>query len=376
MKVAIVVNSSWAAYNFRLNLAKSFQNEGNQVVFIVPFDGNFSGKLQKHFECYNLNINPNSTNPFVDLKLFANLFLIYRKIKPNIICHFTIKLNIYGSVAARFCKIPNIGNITGLGTVFINRSLITFFVEWLYKFALFFSSKTFFQNKEDLEYFLNKRLIAKSKVGLLPGSGVDLNKFKYSPLLEIHSEFKFLMISRLIKDKGLYEYVEASKILKNRYPNKLVKFQLLGELNVLNKSAIEKSELKEWINQGLIDYLGSTDQVQDKILDCHCVVLPSYREGMPRVILEAFAVGRPSIVTNVTGCRAIVDDKINGLLCKVKSSKDLAEKMSIMIQLPYHKRVKFAENARNKVEIFYDEKIVINEYVKAIKKLLSDEKNL
>ena len=376
MKVAIVVNSSWATYNFRLNLAKSIQNDGNEVIIIMPFDGIYSKKIQQYFECYDLNINAKSTNLFVDLKTLTNLFLIYRKIKPDIVCHFTIKLNIYGSIAARFCKIPNIANITGLGTVFINKSLVTLFVKKLYKFALVFSSKTFFQNKEDLDYFLDKQLIARSKTTLLPGSGVDLDKFKYSPVLKKEGKFKFLMISRLIKDKGVYEYIEAIKIIKNKYPGELIEFQLLGETNAINKSAIEISELNKWINQGLINYLGVTDQVQDKILDCHCVVLPSYREGMPRSILEAFAVGRPSVVTDVPGCRDIVEHKINGLLCRVKSAEDLADKMSMMIKLPHKKRLEYSENARNKVENFFDEKIVINEYLKAINNILCDEKNL
>jgi glycosyltransferase involved in cell wall biosynthesis len=376
MKVAIVVNSSWAAYNFRLNLAKSIKNQGYKVIFIIPFDDKYSKKLQKYFECYDLRINAMSTNPFADLKLLVNLFLTYKKIKPNIICHFTVKLNIYGSIAARFCKIPNITNITGLGTIFIHKSLLTFFVKKLYKFALFFSSITFFQNKEDLTYFLSKKLIIKSEAFLLPGSGVDLNKFKYSPLLKEKNTFKFLMISRLIKDKGIFEYIEAIRIIKKKYPMKLIEFQLLGDIYAINKSAIKISELNRWINEGLIKYLGVSDQVQDKILACHCVVLPSYREGMPRSILEAFAIGRPSIVSDVPGCRDIVDDKINGLICRVKSAQDLADKMNIMMQLTHEKRLQFAENARNKVEIFFDEKIVITEYLKVINNILYDKKNL
>ena len=376
MKVAIVVNSSWAAYNFRLNLAKSIQNEGNEVVFIMPFDRDYSKRLQKHFECYELNINAKSINLFADLNSLINLFLIYRQVEPDIICHFTIKLNIYGSIAARLCKIPNINNITGLGTVFINKNLITFIVKKLYKISLFFSSITFFQNKEDLDYFINTQLIMKSKAALIPGSGVDLDKFKYSPCLKKEIKFKFLMIARVLKDKGIYEYIEAIKIIKNKYPSKLVEFQLLGEVNAINKSAIKATELNQWVSEGLVNYLGVTDQVQNKILGCHCVILPSYREGMPRSILEAFAIGRTVVATDVTGCRDIVEHNINGFLCKVKSSEDLANKMIAMIHLPYDKRIKFAENGRKKIETFFDEKIVINEYFRTINNILSDEKSL
>jgi len=376
MKVAIVVNSSWAAYNFRLNLAKSLQNEGNEVVFIMPFDRDYSKRLQKHFECYELNINAKSINLFADLKSLINLFLIYRQVEPDIICHFTIKLNIYGSIAARLCNIPNINNITGLGTVFINKNLITFFVKKLYKISLFFSSITFFQNKEDLDYFISNQLIMNSKAVLIPGSGVDLNKFKYSPSLKKEIKFKFLMIARVLKDKGIYEYIEAIKIIKNKYPSKSVEFQLLGEVNAINKSAIKAMELNQWVSEGLVNYLGVTDQVQNKILGCHCVILPSYREGMPRSILEAFAIGRTVVATDVAGCRDIVDHNINGFLCKVKSSEDLANKMIAMIHLPYDKRIKFAKNGRKKIETFFDEKIVINEYFRTINNILSNEKSL
>jgi len=183
------------------------------------------------------------------------------------------------------------------------------------------------------------------------------------------------MIARVLKDKGIYEYIEAIKIIKNKYPSKSVEFQLLGEVNAINKSAIKAVELNQWVSEGLVNYLGVTDQVQNKILGCHCVILPSYREGMPRSILEAFAMGRTVVATDVAGCRDIVEHNINGFLCKVKSSEDLANKMIAMIHLPYDKRIKFAENGRKKIETFFDEKIVINEYFRTINNILSNEKS-
>ena len=135
-------------------------------------------------------------------------------------------------------------------------------------------------------------------------------------------------------------------------------------------------ELNQWVSEGLVNYLGVTDQVQNKILGCHCVILPSYREGMPRSILEAFAIGRPVVASNVAGCRDIVEHNVNGLLCKVKSSEDLANKMIKMIELPYEKRIKLAENGRKKVETFFDEKIVINEYFQSINNMLNHEKSI
>jgi len=374
MRIAIVTNSSWSAYNFRFNLARAIIEDGHDVIFIIPFDNNYSEKLQKSFKCHNLSIDPKSINPLKDLKTFFNLLRIYNQVKPDIICHFTIKLNIYGSVAARFFKIPSVANITGLGTLFIKKSIITYFSELLYKLSLIFSYKTFFQNTEDLNYFLEKKIISKANTQLLPGSGVDLNKFQFSPLLIKNDKFIFLLISRLLRDKGIYEYIEAIKLIRHRYPDKLIEFQLVGDAESSNRTAIKISELEDWINKSWVNYLGVTDQIENIISECHCVLLPSYREGMPRSILEAFAIGRPVIVSDVPGCRDIVDHKTNGLLCKVKSSEDLARKMITMMRISQDTRNKLAKNGRKKVESLFDEKIVIKAYLKVIKDIVSHEK--
>ena len=375
MKIAIVTNSSWASYNFRLNLANSIVSEGHEVVFILPFDGNYSEKLKNNFECHDLSIDVKTINPFKDLKTFFNLVNIYKKVQPDIICHFTIKLNIYGTIAARFLKIPSLANVTGLGTLFIKKNIATYLVEFLYKFSLNFSFKTFFQNIEDLNYFIDKRLISKDNGQLIPGSGVDLIKFKFISDLEINNtKFVFLLIARLIGDKGIYEYIDAIKLIKLRYPNKLIEFQLLGQSEASNKTAINTLSVENWVNKGLINYLGETDQVQNIIAKCHCVVLPSYREGMPRSILEAFAIGRPVIVSDVPGCRDIVEHKTNGLICKVKSGEDLAKKMITMMRISQETRNKFAMNGRLKVENFFDEKIVIQAYIKSINDIKNYEK--
>jgi glycosyltransferase involved in cell wall biosynthesis len=374
MKIAIVTNSSWSAYNFRFNLARAFIEDGNDVIFIIPFDNDYSKKLKERFECYDLIIDPKSINPLKDLKTFFNLLRIYNQVKPDIICHFTIKLNIYGSIAARFNNIPSLSNITGLGTLFIQKNIITYFSELLYKLSLRFSYKTFFQNIEDLNFFLKKKIITKANTELLPGSGVDLDKFQFSPLRIKNDKFVFLLISRLLKDKGIYEYIEAIKLIRDRYPEKLMEFQLLGDSKSSNRTAIKISELEGWVNKSLVNYLGVTDKVENIISECHCVLLPSYREGMPRSILEAFAIGRPVIVSDVPGCRDIVDHKTNGLICKVKSSEDLARKMITMMRISQDTRSKLAENGRKKVESLFDEKIVIKAYLKVINDIVSHEK--
>ena len=374
MKIAIVANSAWAAYNFRINLALAINNEGHEVIFIIPYDYEYSKKLKKKFECHNLYLDSKGLNPFKDIKTFINLLGIYKKVKPDIVCHFTVKLNIYGSIAARVFKISSLNNITGLGTLFIRRNFATHIAKLLYKLSLSFSTKVFFQNTEDLNYFLQNKLIDQSKSELLPGSGVDLEKFKFSTKPIQKDKFVFLLISRLLRDKGIYEYIESIRIIKRRYPEKLIEFQLLGEVGVNNRSAIKVSELDAWINDDLICYLGFTDQVENIISGCDCVVLPSYREGMPRSILEAFAIGRTVIVSDVPGCRDIVDHKTNGLLCKVKSSEDLSRKMITMMRISQDTRNKLAKNGRKKIENLFDEKIVIKAYLKIINDIASHEK--
>jgi glycosyltransferase involved in cell wall biosynthesis len=374
MKIAITTNSSWAAYNFRLNLAKTFIENGHEVVFIIPFDDKYSLKLKKNFKCYNLFINPKSINPLKDLVTFFHLLLIYWRVRPDIACHFSIKINIYGSIAARIKKISSLSNITGLGTLFIKKNIVTRISKLLYRISLFFAYRIFFQNPHDLNYFVENNLVKKSKSKLLPGSGVDLKKFQFKLPSPGNKKFVFLVIARLIRDKGIYEYIKAIEIIKKRYPDKMIEFQLLGESNSINQTAISTIELEDWINKGLINYLGVSDQVENFISKCHCVVLPSYREGMPRSILEALAIGRPVVVSDVPGCIDIVDHKTNGLICKVKSSKDLARKMISIMRISQDTRDYLAMNGRKKIENFYDEKIVLNEYISSIDNIAKYEK--
>ena len=218
MKIAIVTNSAWAAFNFRVNLANALISEGNEVVFIIPFDNNYSSELKKQFNCHQLFIDPKSLNPLKELGTFFHLLKIYKRTKPEVICHFSIKLNIYGSIAARCLNILSVANITGLGTLFIKKNIITYFSEFLYKLSLIFTYKTFFQNIEDLNYFLKKKIITKANTELLPGSGVDLDKFQFNPLSIKNDKFVFLLLSRLLRDKGIYEYIESINLIRHRYP--------------------------------------------------------------------------------------------------------------------------------------------------------------
>lgn len=368
-KIAIVLNNAWYAYNFRFNLAISLKSEGYEVVFIAPYDDRYSELIKQKFEFLDIKVDAKGINPISDFNTIFFLYKLYKKEHIDIVLNFTIKPNIYSSIAARMLGIKSISNITGLGTIFIKQSTVTKVAKLLYKIALGFNEKVFFQNNDDRELFVENNLVISSKTDLLPGSGVDLNKFV--PVKEEESKiFKFLLIARLLKDKGVFEYIEATKILRKKY--KSVEFQILGAVGVANKTAITNEELYGWIDDGLVNYLGTTDNVQDVISKADCVVLPSYREGTPRSLLEACAMEKPIIATNVIGCKEVVDDGVNGFLCEVKNTDDLAKKMEMMINLSEDERVTMGKAGRKKIVQEFDEKIVIDKYLKSIKKILND----
>lgn len=363
-KIAIVLNSSWQAYNFRLNLARAIKKAGYEVIFIAPYDQKYSELLKIEFEFLNIKIDPMGLNPLNDFRVLISLFFLYKREAIDMVLNFTIKPNIYSSIVSGLLNIKSVSNITGLGTIFIKQSPITKMVKILYKFALSYNSKVFFQNKSDQRYFLENDLVAEGITDLLPGSGVDLNKFIPLEKSIINNKIIFLLIARLLKDKGLLEYIEAIRIVKDRYDN--VEFQILGAVDSLNRTAITNEELQSWIDDKLVSYLGTTDAVEKVISQCDCVLLPSYREGTPRSLLEACAMEKPIIATDVAGCRDIVDDGINGFLCKVKSSEDLADKIELMLNLSDNERLLMGKAGRKKVLEQFDENTVINKYLASI----------
>lgn len=364
-RIAIVLNSAWQAYNFRLNLATYLSTIGYEVIFISPEDNHYSELIKDQFKFVSINLKADSVNPIDDLRLVFSLYKIFNKIKPDIVLNFTIKPNIYSSIVSRLIGIPSINNITGLGTVFIKQSLITKLIKNLYRFSLACSSKVFFQNYDDLNLFLNEKIVSSSKCEILPGSGVDTNKF-FPTKSNYDKTFKFLMIARIIRDKGVYEYIEAARMLNNEN----LEFWLLGQSDTLNKTSLSIDEIIKFTNKGLIKYFKKTDDVKSFLDQVDCVVLPSYREGCPRSILEASASGLPVIVSDVPGCRQVVDDNITGLYCKVRDKDDLKDKMIKMIQMTNNERKLMGQKGRAKMINDFDELIVIKRYSKLISDLL------
>ena len=367
-KVAIVVNSAWTGYNFRLNLARKLKESNYRVVFIAAIDGKYSDKLKQEFEFFSVDFKRGGVNPIDDLKVCFSLYKVYKENKFDVVLNFTIKPNIYSAIVAKLLKIESINNITGLGTVFIRKTLITTIVKLLYRVSLACSTHVFFQNPEDKNYFLSKGIVSTNKCSLIPGSGVDTDKFTPADVYN-DSIFRFLLVARVIQDKGIFEYIDAAYILKNKYSN--IEFGLLGELDSINRTSISKKKILELHNDGVINYLGRTDNVREQLANTDCVVLPSYREGSPRSLMEASSMAIPIITTDVVGCRQVIDDGVTGLLCQVRDSSDLALKMEEMLNMTENDREHMGRLGREKMLKEFDESIVINEYINTVNNIIT-----
>lgn len=366
MKVAIVLNTSWNIYNFRMNLIKSLIKGGYEVHTIAPKDDYIINLTAAGCIHHHVRMDSRGANPLFDLALLAELWWKYRLLKPDAILHFTIKPNIYGTLAASMLHIPTINNVCGLGTVFLKKGIVNKVALLLYKLAFRFPTKVFFQNPDDLKLFLEKKLVKKEVGALVPGSGIDLVKFSPQPFTR-NNPFTFLMISRLLYDKGVAEYMQAIHIL--RATGLSARFQLLGAKDPEHKRGIALETIDAWIRSGVVEYLGTTDDVRPYIAKADCIVLPSYREGTPRVLLEAAAMQKPAIATDVPGCRQVVQDHVNGLLCAIKNPADLAAKMHTILELDNAILVEMGKNGRMKVEQSFHEEIVSRLYLEALQDL-------
>lgn len=368
-RIALVANTAWYVFNFRSALIQSLLQEGYEIDVIAPYDSYAEKFKEWGIQYFPIKMNNKGTNPIEDLSLTQRFYRYFKRERPDAILAYTIKPNIYASIAARMFKIPVINNISGLGTLFIEQNLITKLATAMYKFALRRSATVFFQNDDDLAAFLNAKLANPSVVERIPGSGVDTERFQPSETRRTSSEFVFLLLARMLWQKGVGEYIKAARDLKSRYPK--IRFQLLGFLDVANRSAISSAQMKEWTEEGVVEYLGVRDDVVEPLRAADCVVLPSYyREGVPRSLLEAASVGKPIITTRTIGCQDVVDDGANGFLCEPRDAEDLANKMEQMISLSENERLEMGGRGREKMIREFDERIVIDRYLAAVRAIM------
>jgi len=351
--------------NFRAGLIRSLRGAGYRPVVIAPEDPARERRMaQLGVERLVLPIDRSGLNLVADLRLLLGYRRILQEVRPVAFLGFTIKPNIYGSLAAASLGIPAIPNVSGLGTAFIRRSPLRLFVSQLYRRAFRKAPVVFFQNPDDSRLFVDRGIVRADRTRILPGSGIDLEYFAPAP--QPGGLLTFLLVSRLLGDKGVREYVDAARQMRHTLA---ARFQLVGPLDRGNRSGIREDELSRWVEEGTIEYLGATDDVRPFIAAASAVVLPSYREGLPRSLLEGAAMARPLIATDVPGCREVVEDGVNGYLCAVRDAGSLGRAMRRFADLSAVEQERLGAASRRKAEERFGEDVVIRAYLEELTKL-------
>lgn len=367
-KIMIISTCSYTIYNFRLGLMKEIKNKGNNVIGVGAPVSYYGQKLDEEGLIFiGLPINRTTLNPLSDIYWMVKLFRLLKKERPDIVHIFIPKMVIYGGIVATLAKVPQvIVTIVGLGRVFTtSRAWLRVIVMCLYKVVLKNCQTVFFQNNDDKALFLQNGLVPVEKTVVVPGSGVDTTKFSfsYSNKRQNKQALSFLMMARVIREKGVYEYVEAAKLIKERHPD--VTFTLLGAHDIRDPSSVPGKDICDWKNGEIINYVGEVFDVREYITHADVVVLPSfYREGIPRSLLEAAAMGKPLITTDSVGCREVVVDGVNGYLVPPRDSRALAVAMGKFIDHVYICRP-MGLAGRNKICAEFDEQVVIQKTLEA-----------
>jgi glycosyltransferase involved in cell wall biosynthesis len=360
-------NSFWNIVNFRAPLVGALLEAGYRVVIAAP-GADAPWAAIRGAEAVDIALDRSGLNPMRDARLFQDYRRLFHRYAPDFYLCYTAKPNIYGSLAARLARVTSLPNVSGLGTAFMSDGLLSRFVSLLYRLAFRRCPIVFFQNPDDRDLFVARKIVKPAQARLLPGSGIDLNYFKPVPPSD-DEQLRFLFIGRLLGDKGVREFVEAARLLKIDRPT--WRFQLLGALDEGNRSGIGSRELAQWVEQGLVEHLGQADDVRPHIAAASAVVLPSYREGLPRSLLEAAAMARPLIATDVPGNRQLVEHGVNGLLCEARNPQSLADAMRRMGTMDAGQRTEMGRAGRLLAERNYGVEKVIRAYLEAMTQLAS-----
>lgn len=368
--IAIIENNIIATNTIREKLCRTLAEKGYPITILsTGTEANLQQARNKGFTV--IDVKGSTQNPRDILIYMRNLKRGLKDCGAAICLTFTIRPAIWGNVVTRRLGIPTITNITGIGPLFARNNIAYRAARTLYKFVLQHTAKIFFQNFDDMNIFLEKKFVKPANAERIPGSGIDHEFYKPLDRRKEDGKFIFLFISRLVKDKGIGEYVEAARRLKMELPG--VEFHVLGPvwLQNLKDNTVTEAEIDGWVKEGAIKYLGDASDVRNQIAFADCIVLPSYREGTSNVLLEASSMERPCITCDTTGCKEIVTDGITGFLCKIKDARDLAEKMKKMYLLTNEQRIEMGKAAREKVIREFDKQIVIDAYITAIENLNS-----
>lgn len=360
-KILFLVNHDVVIYNFRLELVERLLADGHQVVISSPYGERIEDLKDLGCEYHEIDIARHGMNPLKELKLIAEYKKLLDGVRPDMVFSYTIKPNIYGSIACRSRKIPCVANITGLGTAVENGGLVQKITVMLYKYAFTEVQRVFFQNTENMQFFADHK-IALEKHALLPGSGVNLKRFEAIDYPK-NDTVEFAFISRIMKEKGIDQYLEAANYIRDKYPNTV--FHVCG----FCEDAYEET-LKDLTDKDIINYHGMVRDVKGFLKNIHCTIHPTYYpEGISNALLESSACARPIITTDRAGCREVIDDGVNGFIVKQQDSQDLIEKIEKFLSLSWEERRDMGLAGRAKVEKEFDRQIVVEKYLEEIKKI-------
>lgn len=358
-KILILSNHFITLYNFRRELIDKLIKDGNKVYISIPNSDENEYFSKIGCEIIETDVDRRGINPVKDFKLILKYIKIMKDVSPDIIFSYTIKPNIYGCIASNILKYKQISNITGTGATFLNENLISYIVKILYRMSIKNSYKVFFQNSGDKDYFIKNKMI-KDNWGLLPGSGVNLSEYEFCDL-PLSDEINFIFIGRVMKVKGIDEYLECAREIKENYKN--ANFYIAGFIEEEEYNEI----IQEYHEKEIINYLGFQKDVKSWIKKCHCTVLPSHGgEGVPNVLLESAAMGRICIASKISGSKDVIDDNVTGYLFGIGNLEDLINKVRKFLDLEYKDKNHMGIAGRRKVEREFDRKIVINTYYKEI----------
>ena len=358
MKVLILANYDVGLYKFRKDLINKFLSDNHEVYISLPY-GEFVPKLEE-LGCIFVDtpVDRRGLNPIVDFKLMCTYWKLLKEIKPDVVVTYTIKPNIYGGLVCSACNVPYGVNITGLGTAFQNDGLLKKFVVTLYKMACRKAKVVFFENETNQNVFIDNKIVKQEKTCLLAGAGINLREYPYIEYPSEEDGIHFLFVGRIMKEKGVDELFDVAVDIKEKYGKRAV-FDVVGFFEEGYKEKIEELQ-----KRGIINFHGYQSDVKKFYECCHCVVLPSYHEGMSNVLLEAAATGRALITSEIPGCKEAVIDGESGFLCEVKNSGKLYEKLSMFLTMSAEQRVKMGQKSRRLMEKQFDkEKVVQKTYL-------------
>lgn len=355
MNMMIITNSSSGLYSFRKELIKEIIYREHAVSAVLPITDRADELASLGVKLIDVNLNRRGTNPIADLKLFLQYIRLLKSESPDLVVTYTIKPNVYGGLACRLLRIPYAANITGLGTAFESQGVLKVLVTLLYKMGLQHAGVVFFENSTNLEYFEKARIVRNEQACLLAGAGVNLDHYSSYPYPKDETETRFVFVGRVMREKGMDELLGAMRELVRR--GHKCRLDLLGSL----EEEIYAEQIKSAEQEGWLHYYGVVADVRPLVAAAHCLVLPSWHEGMANTNLEAAAMARPVITSDIPGCKEAVIDGESGFLCEPKNVQSLVECMEMLIQLPNKERAIMGQAGRTHMEQVFDKREVVKE---------------